>query len=187
MSAPVFFAGAAAFRHWLEVHADRETELWVGYHRVGTGRPSLTWSESVDEALCFGWIDGIRKRVDETSYKIRFTPRKSSSNWSAVNIAKAESLISQGLMQPAGLAAFERRREEKHRVYSYEQDATEVLTAPELRLFRSDQAAWEYFTAAPPGYRRTVLHWVASPKREETRARRLAKLVAACAEGLRLF
>lgn len=183
---PVFFATPEEFRAWLHEHHATARELWVGYYKKGTGRPSMTWPESVDEALCFGWIDGVRKRVDGTAYQIRFTPRQPGSTWSAVNIAKAERLIADGRMRPAGLAAFARRLEEKSRVYSYEQDEAASLTAAEARAFRRDKAAWRYFEAAPPGYRRTVLHWIGSARQPATRERRLAKLIAACAAGKRL-
>ena len=181
-----FFATAAGFRRWLARNAHRAGELVVGFRKVDSGLPSMTWPESVDEALCFGWIDGVRKRVDETAYQIRFTPRQPGSTWSAVNIARAERLIADGRMQPAGLAAFARRLEEKSRVYSYEQDEAASLTAAEARAFRRDKAAWRYFEAAPPGYRKTVLHWIGSARRPATRERRLAKLIAACAAGKRL-
>jgi uncharacterized protein YdeI (YjbR/CyaY-like superfamily) len=181
-----FFATAGDFRRWLARNAHRAEELVVGFHKVGSGLPSMTWPESVDEALCFGWIDGVRKRVDGTAYQIRFTPRKPGSTWSAVNIAKAERLIAEGRMQPAGLEAFARRIAEKSRVYSYEQDEAASLTAAETKAFRRDKAAWRYFESAPPGYRRTVLHWIVSARQPATRERRLAKLIAACAAGRRL-
>lgn len=185
-AAPVFFATAAGFRRWLARNAHRAGELVVGFRKVGTGLPSMTWPESVDEALCFGWIDGVRKRVNDATYQIRFTPRRPGSTWSAVNIAKAERLIAEGRMQPAGLEAFARRLAEKSRVYSYEQDEAATLTAAETRAFRRDKAAWRYFEAAPPGYRKTVLHWIGSARQPATRARRLEKLIAACAAAKRL-
>jgi uncharacterized protein YdeI (YjbR/CyaY-like superfamily) len=181
-----FFATAADFRRWLARNAHRAGELVVGFRKVDSGLPSMTWPESVDEALCFGWIDGVRKRVDDTAYQIRFTPRRPGSTWSVVNIAKAERLVAEGRMQQAGLAAFARRLAEKSRVYSYEQDEAASLTAAEVRAFRRDKAAWRHFEAAPPGYRKTVLHWIGSARQPATRERRLAQLIAACAAGKRL-
>lgn len=184
---PVFFESAAAFQAWLEEHSSHEPELLVGFYKVGSLRPSMTWPEAVDEALCFGWIDGVRRRIDEHSYQIRFTPRKARSVWSAVNIAKANKLISQGRMRPAGMAAFSRRSERKSGIYSYEQSGALDLTPAESRQFKRSKHAWEYFEQAPPGYRRMVLHWLASAKRPETRRRRLVQLMEACAAGQRLF
>jgi uncharacterized protein YdeI (YjbR/CyaY-like superfamily) len=183
----VFFENAAAFRRWLENNGERTTELFVGFHKVGTGTPSLTWPESVDEALCFGWIDGVRKRIDDSSYLIRFTPRKPHSIWSAVNIAKVKGLTAQGRMQPAGIAAFARRTHRKSSVYSYEQVGTLLLTAEEIHEFKKKSAtAWQYFEASPPSYRKAIVHWVTSARQAATRARRLARLVAACKLGQRL-
>jgi uncharacterized protein YdeI (YjbR/CyaY-like superfamily) len=183
---PRFFARPADFRRWLGRNAVTTSELVVGFHKVGSGHPSMSWPESVDEALCFGWIDGVRKRIDDQSYLIRFTPRKAGSIWSAVNVAKAENLIVQGRMQPAGLAAYQRRTEARTRVYAYEQVDEAQLTTEEQRAFRRDKAAWKYFESAPAGYRRTVLHWINAARRPETRVRRLGQLMAACAEGKRL-
>lgn len=186
MNKPTFFADAAAFRSWLETHADSASELLVGFHKVDSGRPSMSWSESVDEALCFGWIDGVRRRIDESSYSIRFTPRKANSIWSAVNIAKVETLRAQGRMRPAGEAAFARRSEARSAVYSFEQATVAELSAEELHSFQRNHAAWTYFESTPPGYRKTLLHWVTTAKKAETRAERLAKLMAACAGQRRL-
>lgn len=183
---PRFFADAPAFRHWLEANAATATELIVGFHKVGSGRPSMSWPESVDEALCFGWIDGVRKRIDDQAYLIRFTPRQPSSIWSAVNIAKFEALQAQGRMTAAGVQAFARRQEARSVVYAYEQPATAELTPQELRDFRRERAAWAYFESTPPGYRKVVLHWVTTAKRAPTRASRLATLVQACRAGTRL-
>ena len=183
---PRFFARPADFRRWLKRNATKTGELVVGFHKAGSGRPSMSWPDSVDEALCFGWIDGVRKRIDDQSYLIRFTPRQANSIWSAVNVAKAEHLIARGRMQPAGLAAYQRRTEARTRVYSYEQVDDEQLTDEELRRFRRDKAAWRYFESAPAGYRRTVLHRITAAKRPETRARRLEQLIAGCAAGRRL-
>lgn len=183
---PKFFRTAAAFGRWLEAHAHEEAELLVGFRTVGSGEPSLTWPESVDEALRFGWIDGVRRRLDERSYSIRFTPRREGSVWSAVNIAKAQELIAEGRMHPAGLAAFAKRTEAKSGIYAYEHAGTLRFTAAEERRFRRDKAAWRYYNETPPGYRRTITYWVVSAKREATRAQRLDKLIAACAAGERL-
>lgn len=183
---PTYFADAAAFREWLASHADTVAALLVGYHKVGTGRPSMTWSESVDEALCFGWIDGVRKRIDEHTYSIRFTPRKPGSIWSAINIAKVEQLRAEGRMTPAGEQAFARRTDAKSVIYAYEQAETAELTPTELRTFRREKAAWKFFEATPPGYRKVVLHWVTSARKPETRAARLTRLVQACGAGERL-
>lgn len=184
--APRFFAKATDFRRWLERNSATTNELVVGFHKVGSGRPSMNWPDSVDEALCFGWIDAVRKRIDEQSYLIRFTPRKAGSIWSAVNVAKAERLIAQGRMQAAGLAAYQRRTAARTGVYAYEQAQEAQLADEEQRQFRRDQVAWDFFQAAPAAYRRTLLHWVAAAKRPETRARRLERLIAACAAGTRL-
>lgn len=184
---PQFFATPEAFRNWLQAHASTATELLVGFHKVDTGVPSMRWSESVDEALCFGWIDGVRKRIDDATYSIRFTPRKPTSIWSAINIAKFERLQAQGRMTPAGATAFAHRKEAKSRVYSYEQEGVATLSAAELQMFQHNKAAWTFFEATPPGYRKQMLHRITSAKRAETRAARLANLVDACAAGQRLL
>lgn len=184
---PVFFEDAAAFRAWLARNAARASDLVVGFRKAGSGMPSLSWAESVEEALCFGWIDGVRKRIDEHSYQIRFTPRKAGSVWSTVNIAKARALVDRGRMRPAGLEAFARRSERRSGIYSYEQAGDPALEAEEAGDFKRNKAAWRYFGSAPPGYRRTMLHWVASAKRPATRARRLSQLIAACAAGTRIL
>ncbi len=186
MSDPMYFATARAFRQWLARHSSTAAELIVGFHKVNSGTPSMSWPESVDEALCVGWIDGVRRRIDDTAYQIRFTPRKPGSIWSAVNIAKYEQLLADGRIQPAGAAAFARRKEEKSRVYAYEQDQVAELTAEEWQLFRSHTEAWRYFETTPASYRKVLLHWIATAKKPETRAARLAKLMGACADGVRL-
>ena len=186
MNAPVFFADAQAFRAWLAAHAHDARELLVGFHKVGTGKPCMSWSESVDQALCFGWIDGVRKRVDDATYTIRFTPRKAGSIWSAVNIDKIAKLRAQGLMTPAGKAAFALRSEDRSRVYSHERTADAELAPEDLARFRRHQAAWAFFEACPPGARKRMLHVVTSAKKPETRAARLDRLIEACAEGRRL-
>jgi len=186
MTAPVFFEDAQAFRAWLATHAHTERELLVGFHKVGTGMPCMTWSESVDQALCYGWIDGVRKGLDATTYTIRFTPRKATSIWSAVNIDKVARLREQGLMTPAGEAAFAQRSEDRSRVYAHERDAPAELDAAALARFQANAAAWAFFEACPPGYRRRMLHVVTSAKKPETRAARLDRLIDACAQGRRL-
>jgi uncharacterized protein YdeI (YjbR/CyaY-like superfamily) len=185
-AAPRFFATAAAFGAWLKAHAAQERELLVGFHKVGSGRPSMTWPEAVDEALCVGWIDGVRKRVDEHTYTIRFTPRKPGSIWSAINIAKVQRLQAEGRMTEAGLQAFAQRTEARSVVYSYEQAEAAELSPDELRAFKRHKAAWAYFEACPPGYRHQMLYRVTSAKKAQTRQRRLDLLIAACSEGRRL-
>jgi uncharacterized protein YdeI (YjbR/CyaY-like superfamily) len=183
---PRFFASPAELRAWLEEHHASAAELWVGFHKRVTGRPSLTWPESVDEALCFGWIDGVRKSLGAESYAIRFTPRKPGSGWSSVNLAKMKALLAEGRVAPAGLAAFERRSEAKSARYSYEQRHAAEL-GPELEArFRARKRAWAFFESQPPGYRRLTAYWVTSARREETRLRRLDQLIACSAAGERL-
>jgi uncharacterized protein YdeI (YjbR/CyaY-like superfamily) len=186
MTSPVFFADAQAFRTWLAAHAHEARELLVGFHKVGTGKPSMRWSDSVDQALCYGWIDGVRKGIDEHTYTIRFTPRKAGSTWSAVNIDKVAKLREQGLMTPAGEAAFAQRSEARSRVYSHERETPAELEPADLARFKRHKAAWTYFEACPPGYRKRMLHVVTSAKKPETRAARLERLIEACAEGRRL-
>jgi uncharacterized protein YdeI (YjbR/CyaY-like superfamily) len=186
MADPHFFGTALDFRAWLQAHADSAMELLVGFHKVGTGRPSMSWPDSVDEALCFGWIDGVRKRIDDHTYSIRFSPRKPGSIWSAVNIAKLERLRAQSRVTPAGERAFARRTAARSVVYAYEQADTAELSAAELRTFRRHKAAWAFFDATPPSYKKVMLHWITTAKRAETRASRLAKLIEACAAGQRL-
>jgi uncharacterized protein YdeI (YjbR/CyaY-like superfamily) len=173
----IYFRSPADFGRWLEANHARRTELWVGFHKKETGRPSLTWSESVDEALCYGWIDGIRKSVDATRYTMRFTPRRPGSVWSAINIRKVKALAAEKRMRPAGLAAFRARRGDRSGVYSFEQK-TARLPPAYMRVFRENAAAWEFFRTRSDSYRRLTSHWVISAKQEETRRRRLGILVA---------
>ena len=186
MDDALFFPDPQAFRAWLTEHAATSASLLVGFHRVATGRPTMSWSDSVDEALCVGWIDGRRNRIDDASYTIRFTPRKAGSIWSLVNIAKVEALRAQGRMTAAGEAAFALRSSAKSGIYSHEQAAPAALSRAELARFRRNKAAWTYFAAAPAGYRKVVLHWVTGAKREATRNSRLDKLIAASAAGVRI-
>jgi uncharacterized protein YdeI (YjbR/CyaY-like superfamily) len=183
---PIYFASPEEFRDWLSRHHATERELLVGFHKKGSGRPSMTWPESVDEALCFGWIDGVRRSVDEERYTIRFTPRKRASIWSNVNIRRAEALIASGRMQPAGQQAFDSRTADRSGVYSFEQ-RTEASLSPEMIARLQDHPeAWRFWEAQPAGYRRTATWWVISAKQEATRLRRLDTLIADCAAGRRV-
>ncbi len=183
---PTFFATPADFRSWLLRHHDSTRELLVGFYKKASGRPSITWPESVDEALCFGWIDGVRRGIDADSYTIRFTPRRKGSTWSVVNIRRAKELIREGRMQAAGLAAFKARDPEKTARYSFEQRGTARLSSDEEARFRANAAAWRFFETQPPGYRKIVLWWVVSAKQEATRERRLRILMEDSAAGRRI-
>ncbi len=182
---PTFFRTPDVFRAWLERQHGNDGELLVGFFKKGSGRPSITWPESVDVALCFGWIDGVRKSVDEFAYTIRFSPRRSGSIWSSINIKRARQLIKQGHMRPAGLKAYQARKENKSRVYSYEQRCVD-LEQPYRRLFKKNHIAWRYFQKQPPYYRRMMNWWIISAKKEETRLKRLEKLIGFSAKGQRL-
>jgi uncharacterized protein YdeI (YjbR/CyaY-like superfamily) len=183
VSEPIYFESPAAFRAWLEQHHERETEVWVGFWKKATGKQGMTWSQAVDEALCFGWIDSIAKRVDGQSHRQRFTPRKSTSNWSAVNVAKVATLRAEGRMRPAGEAAFARRSDGRSSVYSFEQRKDPQLEPEQQAQLEANAAAWAYFQSKPPSYRKPAIWWVISAKRPETRARRLATLIADSAAG----
>lgn len=176
--APRFFASSAAWRKWLHAHHAKQTELLVGFYKRDSGRPCMTWSESVDEALCYGWIDGVRKSIDDTRYSIRFSVRKPTSIWSKVNIAKAEALIASGRMMPAGLEKFQRRTSAKSGVYAFEQGEI-AFDAPTARIFQADRAAWEFFQKQGAYYRKRMTWWVINARRPETRQKRLAKLIEA--------
>jgi uncharacterized protein YdeI (YjbR/CyaY-like superfamily) len=180
---PTTFERPEDFRAWLEQHHDSARELWVGYHKKHTGKPSMTWPESVDEALCFGWIDGVRKRIDDDRYMIRFSPRRTGSIWSAVNVARVGELTARGRMRPSGLAAFEARREDRSGIYSYEQRDRAVLDPAFERRFRAKKRAWADFEARPRSYRQAVIRWVMTAKKPETRERRLQTLIDASAAG----
>src|ERR1051325_1146190 len=182
---PTFFPTPNAFRKWLQKNHLKEKELLVGFYKRGSGRPSMTWPESVDEALSFGWIDGVHRRIDDESYSIRFTPRRRGSIWSAINIKRATELAKLGRMAPAGLRAFEARDEKKSAIYSYENRPRELAPAYEKR-FRANQKAWEFWSAQPPGYRRQVTYWVMEAKKEETRERRFMTLIDSYAHGRRI-
>jgi uncharacterized protein YdeI (YjbR/CyaY-like superfamily) len=174
---PHFFPSPSAWRAWLEEHYSETDELWVGLYKRDSRRPSITWPEAVDGALCFGWIDGVRKSVDAISYKIRFTPRKPRSVWSAVNVRRATELSSAGLMHAAGLAAFEKRQGNRSGIYSYEQRKSAKLPVAYERRFRAHKTAWTFFRAQAPWYQRICSFWIISAKKEETRLKRLAILI----------
>jgi len=182
---PTFFPTPAAFRKWLETNHASAAELLVGFYKRDSGKPSITWPESVDQALCFGWIDGVRRRIDDVSYSIRFTPRKQISSWSAINIARVAELTKLGLMRPAGLRAFEQRRKDKSAIYSYE-NAVRTFDPSDEKTFRANRKAWQFFNAQAPSYRRVCIYWVTSAKKEETRARRLATLISDSTNGERV-
>ena len=172
-----FFKTPADWRKWLERNHDKVEELWVGFYKKDSGKPSLTWPESVDGALCFGWIDGVRKRIDEISYKIRFTPRRPKSIWSAINLKRVEELTKLGLMHESGLKIFQARDPKKSGQYSFEQEKPQQLDEAYEKKLRANKRAWKFFQAQPPWYQRTSSFWVMSAKQEETRLRRLAILI----------
>jgi uncharacterized protein YdeI (YjbR/CyaY-like superfamily) len=174
---PIYFESAAELRDWFEANHETATELWVGYWKKATGHPTVTWQEAVLEALCVGWIDGVRYSVDGGRSRQRFTPRRKGSNWSAINIASVERLTAEGRMRPAGLAAFAARTPERSAVYSYERRHEARLTPEEEARFRGNPAAWSWFEGRPASYRTAALWWIASAKRPETRERRLASLI----------
>ena len=182
---PKFFRTPTDFETGLEKNYARATELWVGFYKKDSGKPSITWPESVDQALCFGWIDGIRKRIDEISYQIRFTPRRRGSIWSAINIKRADELVRQKQMRPGGFIAFASRIENKSGIYSYEQRSTE-LTEPYAQLLKKNKTASNFFEKQPPSYRKMISWWIVSAKKEATRMARLAKLIGESAKGKRL-
>jgi uncharacterized protein YdeI (YjbR/CyaY-like superfamily) len=180
---PIFFSSPREFYDWLEEHHESESEVYVGFYKTRTGKRAMSWSEAVDQALCFGWIDSRANAIDEDRYMQRFTPRKPGSNWSKINIEKVAKLDEAGLMRPAGRVAFERREDAKTGIYSFESEKAELPAEYEDRL-RANEAAAEYFHRKPPWYRRTAAHWVTSAKREETRERRLGQLIEDSAAGV---
>ena len=186
MSDPLWFDDAAGWRAWLEANHDRATEVWVGMYKKHSSRHNMTWSEAVDEALCFGWIDSVMHRIDGERHAQRYSPRKPGSIWSAVNVAKIERLRAEGRMHQAGEAAFAKRRADRTGVYAFEREQPAELTPEQRALLDAEPGAAAFFDAQPPGYRRTALHWVVSAKRPETRDRRLATLIADSAAGRRL-
>lgn len=183
---PTYFATPAAWRAWLEQHHASKAELVVGFYKRGSGRPSITWPESVDQALCFGWIDGVRRSIDETRYTIRFTPRNARSTWSTVNIKRMGQLVELGLVHATGLAAFAARDAKRSGIYAYEARQRAAFDATASRRFKANAAAWTFFSGQAPWYRRTATFWVVSAKREATRASRLETLIAHSAAGRRL-
>jgi uncharacterized protein YdeI (YjbR/CyaY-like superfamily) len=174
---PLFFPSQTDFRNWLMKNHKTATELLVGFYKVDTGKPSMTWSQSVDQALCFGWIDGVRRSIDDESYSIRFTPRRKTSIWSAINIRKVEELTKQGLMQPAGLEAFRHRKEDKSAVYSFENQPKALAPRYEKR-FKANKKAWKFFLSQAPSYRKVMFYFIMSAKQEVTRLRRLERVIA---------
>jgi uncharacterized protein YdeI (YjbR/CyaY-like superfamily) len=183
---PIFFSTPAELRDWFEANHETATELWHGSYKKATGKPTVTWAEAVDEALCVGWIDSVRYSLDDERSAQRFTPRRKGSNWSAVNIAKVAALTAHGRMRPAGLAAFEARSEARSGVYSYEQRHLAAFEPEEEAAFRANEAAWEWFERSAPSYRQAATYWVVTAKRAETRARRLATLIEDSAAGRRI-
>ncbi len=173
---PKFFTTQFDFRRWLEENHEKESELIVGFYKVGSGKPSMTWSEAVDQALCFGWIDGVRRSIDAESYSNRFTPRRANSNWSAVNIKKVEELTAKGLMKPTGIAAFEKRKEEKSGIYAYENELKQFSDEFEKR-FKANEKAWDFFQKQANWYKKQKVSWIMTAKQEATRKSRLEKLI----------
>ena len=183
----IFFDSPDSFRSWLEEHHLQATVLWVGYYKKHTGKPTLTWPESVDQALCFGWIDGLRRSIDADRYRIRFTPRKPDSIWSEVNQKRYAALLSEGLIKPAGKAAFARKKEEKSGVYSFEQHPGSLTLPPAYEaLFKKEKKAWTCFQQLPPSVKKPTIWWVISAKQESTRMRRLQELIRCSAEGKKI-
>ncbi len=179
----IYFRSGDELRDWFDANHETATELWIGYHRKATGRPSVTWSETVDEALCVGWIDSVRYSVEGGRFVQRLTPRRKGSNWSAINIAKVGQLIDEGRMKPAGLAAFEARSDERSAIYSYEGRKEAAFEPDQEARFRANEAAWAWFAARPASYRTTAIYWVVSAKRPETREKRLETLIEDSAAG----
>lgn len=173
---PTFFADQNDFRKWLEKNHQDQKELLVGFYKVSSKKPSMSWSESVDQALCFGWIDGVRRSIDDESYSIRFTPRKTSSIWSAINIQKMEDLANAGLMMDAGLKAFSFRTENKSKIYSHEKEPVPLLEVYEIQ-FKSNKTAWDFFEKQAPSYKKVMIHWIMGAKQEKTRLSRLEKTI----------
>ncbi|MFL5765566.1 MAG: YdeI/OmpD-associated family protein [Bacteroidia bacterium] len=182
---PTFFSTPALFRKWLEKNHKKEKELLVGFYKVGSGIPSMTWPESVDEALCFGWIDGVRKSLGKESYTIRFTPRKPNSIWSTVNVKKMEALTKKGLMKPEGLAAFQHRKEHRSGIYTHELASIELSKEFE-KIFRSNKKAWTFFSSQAPYYQKVIRKWIMTAKQEETRIKRLNKAIDLSEQGKRV-
>ncbi|MFM9947305.1 MAG: YdeI/OmpD-associated family protein [Saprospiraceae bacterium] len=182
---PTFFKNQAEFRAWLAENHQKETDLLVGFYKIGSGKLNMTWSQSVDEALCFGWIDGVRRSIDHDSYCIRFTPRRPNSIWSTVNIQKIENLTKAGLMQPAGLEAYSHLKGDKSRIYGFEMEAKKLGDQLEHK-FKANEAAWRFFTTQAPSYQKATIHWIMTAKQEATQLSRLDKTIAASENGKRL-
>lgn len=183
---PTYFQTETDFRKWLEKHHRKAKELIVGFYKVGSGKKSMTWSQSVDQAICFGWIDGVRKSIDQESYLIRFTPRNPNSTWSKVNIDKVDALTKKGLMRPSGLAAFQRRKDSNSGIYTYEQNSEIKLSGDFEKQFQSNKKAWANFHSLPPSYRKPAINWVMSAKQETTRKKRLSILIADSEAGRKI-
>jgi uncharacterized protein YdeI (YjbR/CyaY-like superfamily) len=183
---PKFFINQADFRKWLEINHKSETELLVGFYKKESGKLNMTWSQSVDEALCFGWIDGIRRSIDNESYCIRFTPRKPASSWSNINIKKVEELKKKGLIKQSGLEVFNNRKITKSGIYSFENEPAKLNDSFE-EMFKANKTAWEFFIKQAPSYRKTVFHWIMSSKQEITQLSRLNKTIIASAEQKRVY
>jgi uncharacterized protein YdeI (YjbR/CyaY-like superfamily) len=184
--APKFFKNQAGFRKWLDANHKKERELFVGFYKVDSGKSNMTWSQSVDEALCYGWIDGVRKSIDDERYCIRFTPRKPTSTWSRVNIDKVEKLTGQGLMQPAGLEAFKNCKQDNSGIYSFESE-TKNLTGDFEIQFKSNKKAWDFFSIQAPSYRKAVVHWIMTAKQDATKFNRLQKTIAESEKQKRVY
>ncbi len=182
---PLFFENQNEFRKWLQLNYTKEKELIVGFYKVATGKPSMTWSESVDQALCFGWIDGIRRTIDEEAYSIRFTPRRTNSIWSKINIQKVEKLTKLGLMTKEGLHAYSLLAEKKSKIYAYE-NRIEKLSKEFEKQFKENKIAWKYFKNQAPSYKKVMVHWIMTAKQEKTKISRLEKTIAASQEEKRL-
>lgn len=183
---PIFFSTPDEFRAWLEENHDKAQEVWVGFYKKHTGKASLAWAQAVDQALCFGWIDSQGKRIDDESHMLRFTPRKTRSIWSAVNLKRVPELIEMGLMHPAGLKAYEARTEERSGIYSHEQKGEVKLDPAYEEQFHANEAAWAFFETQAPSYQKAAIWWVISAKKEETRQRRLNQLIEDSAQGRRV-
>lgn len=183
---PIFFSSQLEFRKWLEINHKTENELLVGFYKVSSAAPNMTWSQSVDVVLCFGWIDGVRKSIDEVSYCIRFTPRKKASNWSSINIRKVEELKKQGLMQPAGIDAFNNRKEERSRIYGFENEMKD-LSEDLNNHFKANRKAWDFFFQQAPSYQKTTIHWINSAKQKSTQLSRLDKVISESSQGKQLW
>ncbi|MBL7913035.1 MAG: YdeI/OmpD-associated family protein [Bacteroidia bacterium] len=183
---PTFFPKPSDFRKWLNKNHKKEKELLVGFYKVSSGKPSISWPQSVDEALCFGWIDGVRRSINEESYCIRFTPRKPKSIWSAINVKKIEELTKKGLMKPEGVAAFKLLAENKSKIYSHE-NKTKKLSPTYEKKFKTNKKAWEFFTTQAPSYQKVMIHWIMTAKQEKTQLSRLEKTISESAKQKRVL